>query len=358
VRRALALLTAVPLAAAAGWQVVVSPPALSFPRDHGAHPSFRSEWWYATGQVGAPDGRRFGFQLTFFREGVEPGPPAPGDSALRARQVLAAHLALGQLGAARMRFAERIRRIGDGLAGAAAGDLDVFLDEWLMRRTPDGRIALAGSDRDSGIGLRLELAPSGPLVLHGEGGLSRKGPGPGNASVYVSWTRLAARGTVELDGRSAPVSGEAWFDHEWGSSQLGVDVEGWDWFGLRLADGRDLMLYRLRRPDGTATSESSGTLVERYGSMRRLAAADFTVEARTWWTSPRTHARYPAVVRVAVPASGLDLEIRPEIPDSELDGTRSTGTVYWEGPVAVSGSATGEGYAELTGYAGSMAGRF
>ena len=356
--RRLLLLLAGPLLAAGAWETVVAPPALSFPRDHGAHDSFRSEWWYVTGRLRDAAGREFGFQLTFFRQGLDPSSPAPGGSALRARQVLAAHLALGEIGDGRMRFAERTRRVAGGLAAASAEDLELFLDDWEMRRAPGGTVALAAFDRDVGIGIRLELAPSAPLVLHGDRGISRKGPGTGNASVYVSWTRLAARGSVTLDGRTAQVDGIAWFDHEWGSSQLGPGVAGWDWFGLRLTDGRDLMVYRLRAADGSAAAESSGTLVAPDGMSRRLAASDFTVSARTWWTSPRTRARYPAVVRIAVPSAGLDLETRPLIPDSELDAVRSTGIVYWEGPVGVAGSVSGEGYAEMTGYAGSMAGRF
>ncbi len=161
-----------------------------------------------------------------------------------------------------------------------------------------------------------------------------------------------------MGGRTLAVHGEAWFDHEWGTSQLGPGVVGWDWLGLRLADGRDLMLYRLRRADGSATPESAGTLVARDGSTRRLAAGDFTFAPSRWWTSPRTDARYPALVRVTVPGAGLDVEVRPEIADAELDARRSTGTIYWEGPVAVTGTVTGDGYAEFTGYAASLARRF
>ncbi len=356
--RGLALLLGAPALAAAAWQTVSAPPVLQFPRDHGAHPAFQTEWWYVTGQLADPAGKRFGFQLTFFRQGVEPGPPRPGESALRARQVLAANLAVAEIGAGRLRFAERVRRIGGGLAGAAEGDLDLVLDDWAMRRSPDGTVTLAAGDRGAAIGVRLELAPSKRLVLEGDAGLSRKGPGAGNASVYVSYPRLAARGTLEVGGRAVAVRGEAWFDHEWGTSQLGPGVVGWDWLGFRLADGRDLMLYRLRLADGTPAPESAGTLVARDGSTRRLAAGDFSFVPLTWWTSPRTGARYPARARVTVPVAGLDLEVRPEVADAELDARRSTGTIYWEGPVAVTGSVSGEGYAEFTGYAGSLERRF
>jgi predicted secreted hydrolase len=349
---------ATPAATAAEWARIAAPPAFIFPRDHGSHPAFRTEWWYVTGQLADPSGRRYGFQLTFFRRGLDPSPPTPGSSALRARQVLAAHLAVTEIGQRTMRFAERVRRIAAGLAGASEDDLDVFLERWQMRRHPSGVITLAAEDRDGGLTLTVELRPEKPLVLQGEGGVSRKGPEPGNASAYVSFTRLAAFGRLSLDGRERSVQGEAWFDHEWGSSRLGDGGVGWDWLGLRLADGRELMLYRLRTGGGNAAPESAGTLVERDGSARHLASGEFTLEPLSWWVSPRTGARYPARLRVRVPGAGLDLEVCPEVADAELDTRASTGTVYWEGPIAVTGTVPGEGYAELTGYAGRVAGLF
>ncbi len=355
---ALVLVLATPAATAAEWARIAAPLALVFPRDHGSHPVFRTEWWYVTGQLADPSGRRLGFQLTFFRRGLDPLPPAPGSSALRARQVLAAHLAVAEIGERTMRFAERVRRIAAGLAGASEDDLDVFLDDWQMRRLASGVITLDAGDRDGGLALTLELRPEKPLVLQGEGAVSRKGPESGNASAYVSFTRLAARGRLTLDSRERSVQGEAWFDHEWGSSRLGYDVVGWEWLGLRLADGRELMLYRLRTAGGGAATESAATVVEGDGSVRHLASGEFTLEPLSWWTSPRNGARYPARLHVRVPGVGLDLEVRPEVADAELDARASTGTVYWEGPVAVTGTTPGEGYAEFTGYAGRVAGLF
>ena len=337
-------------AVAADWARIVPPLALTFPADHGAHPAFRTEWWYTTGLLADDGGHRFGFELTFFRQGIDPASPAPGSSRLRARQVLAAHLAVVDVSHRRTRFAERVARAAGGLAAAAEGDLDVFVDTWEMRRLPTGVLVLEAADRDSGIAVSLELEPEKPLVLEGDGAVSRKGPEPGNASAYVSFTRLAARGRLTLDGRERFVRGEAWFDHEWGTTELAGGTVGWDWLGLRLEDGRELMAYRLRRADGSAAPESAGTIVGRDGTPRHLAANELTVEPISWWRSPRTGARYPARFRVVVPAAGLALETRAVLPDAELDARASTNTVYWEGPVDVTGTVGGEGYAELTGY--------
>jgi predicted secreted hydrolase len=354
---ALALLLAASVAAGSQWATVAAPLTLSFPRDHGSHPEFRTEWWYVTGTLTDDAGHRFSFQLTFFRRGLDPSPPQAGASALRAREVLAGHLAVADIAAGKVLFAERVRRIAAGLAFASADDLQIVLDDWEMRRLASGAVSLSADDRDVGTGVKLELHPEKPLVLQGEGGVSLKG-GPGNASAYVSFTRLAVQGTLTLGSRRLAMHGEAWLDHEWGSSQLGPGVVGWDWLGLRLADGRELMLYRLRSADGRAAPESAGTLVERDGRTRHLTAADFTLEPESFWSSSRSGARYPATVRVRVPLAGLDLAVRPEVAAAELDARASTGTVYWEGPVAVTGTATGQGYMELTGYAGSMVGLF
>jgi predicted secreted hydrolase len=352
----LSVLVAAIVAAAAGpaWQEIIGPPELTFPRDHGAHPEFRTEWWYVTGLVTDGAGRRYGFQITFFRQGLTPEVPAPGSSTLRARQIAAAHLAVADIDASEFHHAERLRRAAGGLAGWSDTDLDVWLEDWTMRRGDDGVIAIHARDPETGIGLDLELSPEKPLVLQGDAGYSQKGSSPGNASAYLSWTRLAVDGRLEIGGSVAEVEGGAWFDHEWGTSQLGKGIAGWDWFSLRLADGRDLMVYRLRRADGSADPYSSGTVVAVDGSVARLGCDDVEIEPVEWWTSPTSGGRYPVRWRLRVPAHGIDLEIRGLLPAAELDGRITTGVIYWEGPVVAEGSTTGEGYAELTGYAGSL----
>jgi len=337
---------------------VLAPLALEFPRDHGAHLEFRTEWWYLTGTLTGENGRRVGVQLTFFRRGIDPGATAPPAVGLAATQVLAAHLAVADPAARRLLFAERARRAAAGLAGASERDLAVWVEDWRLERRPDGRLTARAADLARAIAIDLELAPTGPLVLHGDGGLSTKGPEPGNASAYLTWPRLRAAGRVRVAGAELSVSGEAWLDHEWGTSQLGAGVVGWDWLGVRLADGRSLMAFRLRRGDGSADARSAGTLVAADGSARRLAATELAIEPVGNWRSPATGAEYPVRLRVRVPGEGLDLELRSWVAGAEIDARASTGVVYWEGPVSVAGSATGEGYLELTGYAGSLSGRF
>ena len=342
------------------WSRVAPGTALQFPRDHGAHVDFQTEWWYVTANLEDERGRRFGVQLTFFRSGLGPSRPPDQAEPLRAHHAWAAHLVLIDVDGQRTLLAERLRR-GGSLVSASTAGLDIDVEDWSMTQGADGRIALAAADPTVGIGLELELTPEKPLVLHGAGGVSLKGSEPGNASIYASWTRLAAAGRVVLGGEAYAVRGAAWLDHEWGTSQLGAGVVGWDWFGLQLDDGRELMLYGLRRADGTTDPLSAGTLVERDGTARALARADFEVAVQATWESPHSSARYPSLWTIAVPQAGLELEVRPLAADCELD-TRSTDVIYWEGPVELfeqaSGRPAGRGYAELVGYAHPMTGRF
>jgi predicted secreted hydrolase len=277
---------------------------------------------------------------------------------LRARQIVAAHLAIADISEQRFFHSERLRRVAGGLAGASQADLEVWLDDWRMVRGDDGVMAISARDAEQDIGLDLELRPQRQLVRHGDRGYSQKGEAIGNASAYLSWTRLAVGGELSLaDGRQV-VSGAAWFDHEWGSSQLGGGVVGWDWFSLRLDDGRDLMLYRLRQAGGGAAPHSSGTVVEVDGTATTLVRDDAEIEVLERWTSPETGARYPIRWRLRVPTKDIDLEVRALLAAAELDGSATTGVIYWEGPVAAAGTQSGEGYVEMTGYAGTLEGRF
>jgi predicted secreted hydrolase len=337
------------------------------PADHGPHFEYRTEWWYYTGNVATVDGRRFGFQLTFFRRGLSPGPP-PAEG-LATNQVYFAHLAVTDVAARRHAGVERFARGAGGLAGATPGGppgpgregehFAVWLEDWRAEgRNADGSVVRLGAgDAPSSLSLDLELRAAKPLVAHGDRGLSPKGDEPGNASFYVGYTRMVARGRIGANGAVAEVAGEAWFDHEWSTSALAPGTVGWDWLSLQLDDGRELMLFRIRREDGGLEPASGGTLVDRDGRTRRLTGDDVRLEVRRRWTSPDTGATYPSLWRLS--GAGFDLLVEPWIPSQEM----KTSFLYWEGAVRVSGRAgdrpaAGHGYVELTGYAGGMRGVF
>ncbi len=332
----------------------------ALPADHGPHFDYQTEWWYYTGNLAAADGRRFGFQLTFFRRGFSPGPP-PGGRGLSTNQVYFAHLAVTDVAARRHAAAERFARGAGGLAGATGESFAVWLEGWRAdSRNPDGSaVRIVARDKETGLSLDLQLAATKPLVAHGERGLSPKSGEPGNASYYVGYTRMTARGRIGAGGGEVEATGEAWFDHEWSTSALGPGAVGWDWFSLKLDEGRELMLFQIRREDGSTEAASGGTLVDPDGRPRRLRREDVSIDVLGHWTSPESGGRYPSRWRVRVPSAGLDLVVEPWLEAQEM----RTSFVYWEGAVRVSGSSgarpvAGLGYVELTGYARSMQGVF
>jgi predicted secreted hydrolase len=337
---------------ATGFARALSPRRFSFPADHGPHSEFRTEWWYYAGNLATPEGRRFGFQLTFFRRALA-ARPAPRASAWAASQVYLAHFALSDVAAGRFRSFERVSRGALGLAGARAAPFRAWLATWSAAGPPAPGPAtpmhLVAAEADAAIDLTLDEGK--PPILEGDRGLSRKGALPGQASYYYSLTRMPARGSLRADGQLYPVAGLAWMDREWSSGSLGPDQIGWDWLALQLDDGREVMLYRLRRKDGGADPASQGTLVARDGTSRPLAWKEVRLTPSGAWKSPRSGARYPARWRLEVPGEGLDLDLRPYLADQELD----TSFRYWEGAVGISGTAGGaplggSGYVELTGY--------
>jgi len=345
-----------------GWRQAEATRQWSFPRDHGSHPEYRTEWWYFTGNLADSEGKRYGYQLTFFRYGLALEAQDPSSS-WSVRDVYLAHFAITDASRGGFHWRDRASRKGPGLAGAATGTMDIHVLNWSARMKDDGRITLKAA-QDS-MDLDLNLTPAKPPVLHGRQGLSRKGPRPGQASHYYSFTDLTARGTLRVPGMKDPVAvkGTSWFDQEFGSNQLSQEQAGWDWFALHLSDGRDLMIYYLRRKDGTFERESSGTLVERDGTSRHLALGDIETEVLSHWKSAKTAGRYPAAWRIRVPAAAIDVTVRPLVADQELVTTASTGITYWEGAVDGRGTSgekevSAEGYVELTGYAGSLGGKF
>ncbi len=338
-----------------GYRVVVPPYAFRFPADHASHPRYRIEWWYYTGHLATP-GRSFGYEMTFFRVGL-PQHRTHSASAWVAHDLVFLHLALTDETRGRFRSYETARRAALGLAGADSTRYRVWLDGDSAQLAPDGRTHELRGEAP-GFSLSLSLVPLKPPVIHGTDGVSRKGPGLGEASHYYSLTRLATRGRVAVDGDTLGVSGLSWMDHEFTSNGLSRSLAGWDWFSVQLDDGRELMLYRLRERRGGIAPASSGTLVGRDGRTRKLAAADVTVRATGRWKSPKTGAEYPSGWVIEVPSERLQLRLEPTLADQELVARSMGGVAYWEGSVRIEGRGPGgpvrgEGYVELTGYAGA-----
>jgi predicted secreted hydrolase len=339
-----------------------APRPLEFPRDHGAHPEFGIEWWYATGwlQRERPDASQtpaFGFQLTFFRSRT--GLARSVDSRFAARQLLFVHAALSDVAERRLVHAERLSRwneAGDApRAAAASDDTQVHVGDWRFARGPAGYAARLG-DEAAGFDFELQLAPTQPLLLQGDAGFSRKGPLPGNASHYYSQVQLAVRGSLRYGTRERnAVHGRAWLDHEWSGSLMPEGAVGWDWIGINLDDGAALMAFRLRDARGNAVW-SGGSHRARDGVPRSFADGEVAFDPLQRWTSPATRAEYVTRWRVRCPAG--EFEVRALFDAQELDGRATTGTVYWEGLSALhraaDGARIGWGYLEMTGYASPL----
>jgi predicted secreted hydrolase len=335
-----------------GWRLAAPDYALQFPRDHGSHPEYRIEWWYYTGNLEAADSRRFGYQVTFFRIGVDPAPTNPSRWAVRDLHM--AHLAVTDISTTQHMTAERFDRGGVGWAGASERTLDVWNGDW--RAELDGEAhRLRAADGSFGVDLRLEAGK--PPTLHGDEGLSRKGAEPGNASHYYSMTRMPTTGQLRLDGELIDVTGASWMDHEFGTTFLEPGQVGWDWFSLQLDDGTDLMIYEFRRGDGAPDDFSSGTWVGATGAVTRLDRTQFMLVPGRRWSSPTSGAAYPVEWRVEVPSRQAELTVEALVDAQELDTANSTGVTYWEGAVTVRGrigerEIQGRGYLEMTGYVG------
>jgi len=344
-----------------GWKQAIGPWKWVFPKDHGSHPAFRTEWWYFTGNLMDPSKKRFGYQLTFFRQGIlyqvnDPNHP------WAIRDVYLAHFTLTDVSGGQFWYADRVSRKGPELAGASEEGMDVWLLKWLAKMEGK-RIKLEA--RHQGMELFIELNPRKPIVFHGKNGLSQKGPEEGQASYYFSYTDMEAKGLIKTPRSPSPirVKGISWFDHEFGSNQLTPNQVGWDWFSLHLSDGQDLMIYFLRRKDGAVEPSSSGTLITQSGSTIHLKLSDIQVEVIDHWKSPKSGGRYPSRWRMKLPSARIEIEISSLVPSQELFTEGSTGVIYWEGVVAGKGRSAGkpmtcEGYVEMTGYAGSLGGLF
>jgi predicted secreted hydrolase len=314
--------------------------AYQFPRDHFDHPDYRTEWWYYTGNLTASDGAKFGFELVFFRQGERRAGSAENPSAWRIDDLYLAHAAVTDITGKHFVYSERLNRAGPGIAGISSTSQRVWNGNWQAKWEGDTQTLSAIADD---FRFHLSARSTTPPIIHGLNGLSQKADGPGRASHYVSLPRLEVKGNLTFREKSFDVAGLAWMDHEWFTEQLDQAQRGWDWFSIQLEDHTELMLFDLRRKDGTIDPHSSGTFIDQAGKPRHLMAKDFSLQPLEYWKS------YPVKWKVSVPALGIELECRAAIPEQELVSKHGA-TKYWEGAVVYSGSKIGVGYLEMTGY--------
>jgi predicted secreted hydrolase len=318
---------------------------LSFPRDFGAHPDFRTEWWYATGWLQTADGNPIGFQVTFFRSATEH--EATNPSQFAPKQLIVAHAAISDPAIGKLQHDQRVARAGFGLAQTSESTTDIKLGKWSMRREADGRYRVTLPARD--FSFDLTLTPTQPALLQGINGYSRKGPKPEQASHYYSEPHLQVSGSITRNGKPITVSGSAWLDHEWSSTVLDAKAVGWDWVGVNLNDGRALMAFRIRASDGSSLWQHA-SLRDKNGRLQQFNGDAIRFTPVRSWRSPRTQASYPVELTLAIDQQRW--LIRPLQDDQELDSRLSTGAVYWEGAVTLErdGRREGRGYLEMTGY--------
>jgi predicted secreted hydrolase len=352
------------------YEQALLPNNIEFPRNLGEHPGYQTEWWYYTGIVATENGRQFGYQFTIFRRALSPLPEFKATleqldetSEWRTNQLYLAHFTISDIADSDFYKAERFSRGSLGLAGAQSVPYRVWLEDWQVYETgPDSVRITAHTDE---MALDVTLRQTIPPVLHGDGGLSQKGPERGNASYYYSIVQQETEGTVTVQGEQFAVTGLSWKDHEYSTSVLSAGAIGWDWFSLQFDNGTALMLFQIRNEDGSIEPFSSGSFIDKDSSVTPLSHEQWELTVLDTWTSPDSGATYPAGWRLTIPELGLDLTGQPLMPNQEL----TVSTVYWEGAVAFEGvmgvsrsasettAVRAQGYVEMTGYAGSMEGR-
>lgn len=341
-----AVVAAMPALAMAPRALALPAANIVFPRDHGAHPPLRTEWWYVTGRLSG-GAREFGFQVTFFRSRVD---AAQGmQSRFAAKQLLFAHAAITDVQGRTLWHDQRIAREGFDVAFAAQDDMRLRLRDWSLQRLPQGDYVARVAAGDFRFDLRC--APTQAVLLQGDHGLSRKGPLASQASYYYSHPQLAVTGAIALRGQRFEVSGRAWLDHEWSEEILDRDAVGWDWIGMNLDDGSALTAFRLRRADGSALWDG-GSFRARGGHTYVFSRGEVVFSPQRRWTSPLSRASYPVEWMVRTPADFYT--VRAVLDNQELDSRASTGAIYWEGLARLTdsnGRAAGSGYLEMTGYA-------
>jgi predicted secreted hydrolase len=338
-----------------GFAVADGSRPLTFPQDFGTHPDFRTEGWYYTGNLDTPEGRHFGFELTIFRVGLlPPTVELPTDSQWYNRSLYFAHFAVSDIATDHFYVFERYSRPGPGLAGAQADPYHVWLEDWSITEHTPGVYRLQAEG--AGTILELTLTDEMGVILQGQNGYSRKGVNASNASYYYSQPRLRADGSLQVGGVRYLVSGLAWHDHEFGSGALNATQIGWDWFSLQFEDGSALMLFQLRERDGSISASSSGTFIPADGISQRVQKTDFEINVLDTWRSPHTQGLYPAAWEIQLNEPNCTLKVNPWMADQEINFPSVT---YWEGAIHFEGTCNGapvrgNGYVELTGYAGKL----
>lgn len=339
-----------------GFARATEPNNIEFPRDLGAHDAYQTEWWYYTGNLEGENGRQFGYQFTIFRRALTPDAVTDATSDWRSNQVYLAHFTVSDVANEAFYPHERFSRGAAGLAGAQAAPYRVWLEDWSVEEMPSGGVRLLADGGD--VALDLILTQTLPPILHGDGGLSAKGPEPGNASYYYSQVRQATSGTVRIGDETIAVTGLGWKDHEYSTSALSDGAIGWDWFSMQFDNGSSLMFFQIRREDGTLEPYSSGSFIAADGTVTHLTREDWSLDVLDEWTSPTSGATYPVGWRIEIESLDLLLEGRPLMLNQELN----VSTVYWEGASQFSGTLAGQpvsalGYVEMTGYFATMNGR-
>lgn len=335
-----------------GFKRATEPMDFVFPLDHGPHPEYTTEWWYYTGNLTDEDGDPFGYQLTFFRSALTPD-MEERDSAFASNQIYMAHFAITDVAGNEHVSFERYARGGEEMAGATGTPLyEVWLDGWRVTQMGDGSYEMVAAATKDGVSYVLDFVLSGDrLLLHGDRGLSQKGAEVGNANHYYSLAQLETSGTIAVGETVHQLTGLSWMDHEFGTSALGGETVGWDWFSIMLEDNTALMFAQLRNAAGDRVYTLGGSLAYTDGRLEKLDTVELTVLDE--WTSPRTQITYPAKWEISFPDQNIDLSIEPMIPDQEMD----VSFIYYEGAINVTGTidgtpTTGTGYVELTGYTG------
>jgi predicted secreted hydrolase len=323
----------------------------SFPRDHASHEAFKTEWWYYTGHLKSDDGKKYGYELTFFRSGVAPSEKAKTKSDAPSNVYLA-HFAVSDINNKKFHFYEKLTRSGLSLGSASSSVLHIYNDGWRVDEAGDTMMLSADAEK---VGIKLLLSSKKPPVIHGKDGVSQKADCVGCASHYYSLSRMETKGLLFIDGKEKRVTGTSWMDHEFGSNQLTEEQVGWDWYSLQLSDNTELMLYMMRKKDGSIDKNSSGTIIGVDGKAEHLNLSQFKIRSKSKWLSPQSKGNYPMNWEIEIPHKQIKLQVTPDFETQELVTKRSTDVTYWEGASSITGTKggkpiTGEGYVEMTGY--------